>query len=179
MEMFKLKRWDLKTWAAVKHFRVSSQWFAEGVCRIFSLHLLCHGALPHRAGEMSPAGHAWDGGNGKGGERSEKVSATRGGGTSRTPSVCSRHLWTLICFLVWLQHGVVRSQDRSEEKRAAGFLRRTVVHHREGDPWLLLLLWGLWTVSLYVCTAHGHRQGRHRLVQTSSPLCFTSSRFAT
>lgn len=56
---------------------IALQWYSEGIFRIFSLHLLCHGVMPLRAGEMSPAGHAWNGGIWQDSKRTEKVSVTR------------------------------------------------------------------------------------------------------
>lgn len=67
---------------------------------------------------------------------------------------------------MWLgfQHRVDCCEDGAEEQRPPRFLPGTLVHHCEGDTRLLLLFWGLWAVSLQICTVHGHRQREHRYV---------------
>ncbi len=68
-------------------------------------------------------------------------------GMSRTCLLSVHTLFTQ-CFVVWLQHSVDSSEDSVEDKWSPGFLPRTDIHHCEGDTRLLLLFWGLWTVSV-------------------------------
>lgn len=71
----------------IETFFVCVQWCPKSFCRVFSFHLLFHGHLPHRAGEMSPTGHAWNGGDWKGCERTAKVRFIRDVGINKAFSV--------------------------------------------------------------------------------------------
>lgn len=151
-----MNRWfDLKrTWLILKTkvdcllflFDFFSQWYSEGMRRFFILHLFLHGTLPQWAGEMSPAGHARNGGIWQDSNRPEKVGVKK-------MTYCREHniyLKPIPCwvfFLVWLQHCVDSSEDCVEDWWPHGFLPRTHIHLSEGDTRLLLLLWGLWNVS--------------------------------
>lgn len=131
----------------------SHQWLTESFSWVFSLHLLCNCPVSHRVGQVSHAGHVWNGSIWEDLQWTEEV----GSNHWKHSGWRLLELQCCVVFLVWPQHSLDSSEDRSEEQWASGFLPGSDVDHCQGDARILLFLWGLWAVSLHICQAHGHR----------------------
>lgn len=132
-------------------YRHVFQWCSEGLLRFCCVYFLLSGFMSYWTGQMSTAGHAWNGGVRQDHQWTEKVSLE---------TAClykNTFCFPVKFYTVFSQYSVVCREKRATDKRTLGFLSGSHHHYSPWNPWIFLFLWRIWTQSLYVCSPHGQR----------------------